>query len=157
MSVSDPILADAAAGIFRRRPSSIKADDFISACAGQPSRTRRLYCMLLSKVAHPTNAAGQFLVSALKDSDESVRWQAALAIGCADWQGKAPIAALLSAINDKHHFVAAAAIHALSRLRATNSMSNAAPVIISALPAQFPNSGKMESHRRTPVQAVLAR
>jgi HEAT repeat protein len=126
---SNTEIADTAAYILLRRPQSIDVTTIIAGFDTQPVRVRRLYCVLLGSVPHQTEATRKALLHALQSKDDSVRWQAVLALGKAHWPQEPPIAVLLSSLEDANQYVAGAAVQSLFRQRATNT----APVLLARL------------------------
>ncbi len=127
----DTLVSDFAAQILLQRPESLDTATLISGFDNQPTRARRLYCVLLSSVPQQTEATCKALLQAMQTSDAGVRWQAMLAIGNAHWKNEPPITALAGGLKDTNQYVAAAAARSLARLGATNM----APALMSQLEA----------------------
>ncbi len=128
---ADALVSDFAAQTLLQRPESLDTATLISDFDSQPTRARRLYCVLLSSIPQQTEATCKALLRASQDPDAGVRWQAMLAIGNAHWKNEPPITALSGGLKDTNQYVAAAAVRSLARLGATNM----APALISHLEA----------------------
>ena len=148
----DYILANAAAHIFIQQPASIDSDNFVALFAKQPVRARRFYCVIISAMSQQTPATKQMLLQALHDRRDGVRWQAALAIGKAGWNDQSSRNALLGTLNDTNELVAAAAVHALLKLGATD----AAPKLLEKLKIQASLPVRVSEERSPQVEAILA-
>ena len=144
---SDTTVADAAARILTERPAALDAAALVSGFDRQPTRTRRLYCAMLSRLPQQTEATRKLLLQAMRDPAAGVRWQAALAIGTAGWNSPQSHSALLQSLNDTNEVVAAAAARSLARLGATN----AAPALFAKLKTrlQSTNTSPEELQRQT--------
>ena len=149
LAAPDTILADSAAQILLQRPASLDVKALIANFDVQPPRTRRLYCVLLGSVAQQTDAAGKLLLRTTQDVDDGVRWQAALAIGYMHGQNDHLVTTLLSCLKDTNQFVAAAAVHSLARLGATNI----APALLIKLKAQI-DSNSSDEERQSQAKAI---
>jgi hypothetical protein len=114
-------LADAAAHILVEQPARLNAEPLITKFDSQPTRTRRLYCAILSRLPQQTDVTRKLLLQALRDREDGVRWQAAVAIATAKWSDEQSNTALLECLNDTNEFVAAAAAHSLAKLGATKA------------------------------------
>jgi HEAT repeat protein len=128
---NDKGLADVSGRILMERPSSLAPEEFMDGFSRQPVRARRLYCAILSRLPQ-TDATRNFLLQALQDPADGVRWQAALALktaGCGDPRSQA---ALLKCINDTNEFVGMEAAWSLATLEGTN----VAPVLLAELEAR---------------------
>jgi HEAT repeat protein len=146
----DTILADSAAQILLTRPASLDTRKMISDFDAQPPRVQRLYCVLLSSADTPTDAAGKTLLGALRNADDGVRWQAALAVGHAHWRNGPPVAALLDGLKDANQFVAAAAVLSLVHLGSTNS----APTLLTELKAQIDSPPPSQEELQRQAKAI---
>jgi HEAT repeat protein len=133
----DTLLADAATYILLQRPADLEVGPIISDFAGQSSRLRRLYCLLLGAAAPRNMAAQKLLLDELNDANDGIRWQAAVAIGNTNLEGNLPPAGLLAHLNDTNQFVACAAVVSLVQLKATNS----APELLARLKTQLQAPG----------------
>ena len=122
-------IADEAARVLLQKPAELDQAALVSGVNSNLSRTRRLYCVLLASLPEQTESTGKMLLRMLASQDEGERWQAALAIGRANWRTSPPVDALVHCLNDSNQFVAAAAVHSLAQLGATN----VAPVLMSKL------------------------
>jgi HEAT repeat protein len=123
LASSDSLISSHSATILLERPAKLDTSALVSDFDQQPSRARRLYCMLLSSTPQQIPASGKAMLRAAADSDAGLRWQAMVAIGRAQWNGDPPIVALTNALDDSNQYVAAAAASALARLNATNEAS----------------------------------
>lgn len=121
LAAPDRTVADASARILSEPTETLDVGPFISGFQRQSPRTRRLYCVIISSAPRRTDATRQFLLRALKDKAEGVRWQAALAIGKSGWRAAPAETALLATLNDTNEIVAAAAAYSLAKLGATNT------------------------------------
>lgn len=129
LSSPDHNLANTAAQILIAQPNVIDPALLIDGFAQQPLHTRRLCCVILSALPRQSDATRDLFLQALRDPADAVRWQAALAIGKAGWSDARSQSALLETIKDTNAFVAAAAVHSLGRLGATNQ----APILLKEL------------------------
>ena len=127
----DTLVSDFAAQTLLQRPESLDTAMLISDFDSQPTRVRRLCCVLLSSIPQQTEATCKALLQASQGPDAGVRWQAMLAIGNAHWKNEPPITALSGGLKDTNQYVAAAAVRSLARLGATNM----APALMSHLEA----------------------
>jgi len=118
---SDQVVADASARILCEPTESLDVPQLVSGFPSQPPRTRRLYCVILSRATNQTEVTRQLLLRALSDKEEGVRWQAAFAIEKSGWKAPAAETALVEALNDANDLVGAAAAYSLAKLGATNT------------------------------------
>jgi HEAT repeat protein len=153
LSSPDTILADSAVQILSQQPTSLDVAALIAGLDSPSPRTRRLHCVLLSRVPQQTEATESALLRALESKDDGLRWQAAMAVGYAHWQSKPPIEALLGCLKDSNQFVAAAAVHSLFRLGATNS----APVLMKELKERLAPTNPTSAEQRQQAQAIRDR
>ena len=147
LASADNVLADSVARILTERPAALDTAALISRFNRQPPRTRRLYCAILSRLPQQTEATRKVLLQALRDREDGVRWQAALAIGKAAWNDPRSHSALLESLKDTNEVVAAAAAHSLARLGVTN----AAPALLAKLKARLhsTNTSREELERQS--------
>ena len=124
LASQDATLANAAAQMITEQLAMLDTRALTTRFAQQSLPTRRLYCMILSKLPQQTKETRQMLLQALLDPADGVRWQAALAIGNSDWNDDQSRAALLKILNDTNELVGAAAVHSLAKLGATNAAPN---------------------------------
>jgi len=153
LSSPDTILADSAVEILSQRPASLDIPALIAGLDSATPRTRRLYCVLLSRVPRQTEATRNALLRALESKEDGMRWQAVMAVGYAHWQNEPPIEALLARLKDGNQFVAAAAVHSLFRLNATNS----APVLMKELRERLASASPTAEELRQRAKAVSDR
>ena len=125
----DTLLSDFAAQILLHQPDKLDTAKLISGFDTQPTRVRRLYCLLLGNIPQQAETTRKALMKASRDPDAGVRWQAMLAIGNAHWKDEPPIAVLSGGMQDTNQYVAAVAVRSLARLGVTNL----APVLMSRL------------------------
>lgn len=151
LAASDSGLADAAARILAERPASLDPAVFISGFAQQPTRTRRLYCALLSRVPQQTESTHKLFLQGLHDPADGVRWQAALAMATAQWKDAQSSSALLESLNDTNEFVGSAAAHALAQLGATN----AAPALVAKLQSRLQAAASSPEELERQASAVM--
>jgi hypothetical protein len=144
-------LADAAARILVERPESLDQAALISGFDQQPTRTRRLYCALLSRLPQQTDATRDLLLKALRHPSDGVRWQAALAIATARWNDARSTSALLASLNDTNQFVGAAAAYALADLQA----DSAASALLAKLQSCVQSAGSPSEVIRRQASAVV--
>jgi HEAT repeat protein len=143
-------IADGAAHVLVQKPASLEEAALIAGLDSQSPRTRRLYCVLLASLPQQTEATRKALLRALGSNDDGVRWQAALAIGKAHWPEQPPVAALLSCLTDTNQFVAAAAVHSIASLNATN----AAPALMAELKARLESAGLSPEEAKRQAQVI---
>ena len=143
--------ADAAADILLRRPQSLDLATIIAGFDAQTPRVQRLECVLLASVPQQTEATRKALLHALESKDDGVRWQAALALGKANWPHEPPTAALVGCLHDTNQYVAGAAVESLFILHATN----AAPALLAALKACAESAALPSGELRRQASAVL--
>jgi HEAT repeat protein len=150
LSSPDTILADSAVQILSQRPTSLDIPALIAGLDSPLPRTRRLHCVLLSRVPRQTEATRNALLRALEGKEDGMRWQAVMAVGYAHWQNEPPIEALLARLKDSYQFVAAAAVHSLFRLNATNS----APVLMKEMKERLASASPTAEEQRQQAQAI---
>lgn len=150
LSAPDSILADSAAQILFQGSTNLNVDALTSGLKGQPPRARRYYCVLLGSVAEHNPIAGDFLLSAISDADDGVRWQAVLALGRTNRNDDRAEAALLGCLEDSNQFVAAVAARSLARLGATN----AAPRLLAELRARLLLQRPSDEEARRQIEAI---
>lgn len=121
--------ADSAAYILARKPDQIPATVLIEGFDDQSSRTRRLYCFLLGKVAEPDAAVQAALIKALDDENAGIRWQAAVSIGWLELNNETTVAALIEDIDDNYSIVTGAVVMVLRAFDA----NEAAPAMLHCL------------------------
>ena len=150
LASNDTGLADAAARILTERPASLDPTVFISGFNQQPTRTRRLYCAILSRFPQQTDATRKFFVAALHDRADGVRWQAAVVIGKAGWNNAAIQTDLVESLNDPNALVGAAAAYSLGRLGATN----AAPALLARLKTRLRAARTLPAEMESQASAI---
>jgi HEAT repeat protein len=151
LASGENLLADASARILTERPAAVDTTALISSFNRQPPRTRRLYCAILSRLPQQTEATRKVLLQALRDREDGVRWQAALAIGQAGGNDPQSHSALLESLNDTNEFVAAAAAHSLARLGVTN----AAPSLFAKLKTRLQSTNTSPEEWERQSSAVM--
>lgn len=129
MAGDDEEVAHAAAYIFLQNPQALDPAPLTSGFGHFSPRARRLDCVVLSGIPDRTGMIQGTLLRALRDDNDGVRWQAALAIGDSGRGDQQIISALVNRLNDTNQFVVAAASRALGQLGATNT----APAMFSEL------------------------
>lgn len=129
LASQDTTLANAAAQMLLGQLTLLDSSALTSRFGQQSISTRRLYCMILSKLPKQTDESQQMFLQGLRDPSDGVRWQAALAIGNSGWNDEQSRAALLKTVDDTNELVGAAAAHSLAKLGATN----AAPMFLAKL------------------------
>jgi HEAT repeat protein len=151
LAAPNQTLADAAAHILIARPGSLNQAEFISAFKKQPVRTRRLYCALLGRLPDQTETTRTFLLEALQDQADGVRWQAVLAIKTAKLDDAQSTSSLVACFADKNELVGAAAAWSLGQLGATNT----APELLAALKTRLKTAPTATESRPPHVRAIV--
>jgi HEAT repeat protein len=146
-------LAELAAYIFAQRPAQIPVEPLVARFAECPPSSRRLLCVLLSKVPPPSPTADAALLRALQDADAGVRWQAALAIYQRGRKDTKTVAALTARLGDTNEYVGAAAAYALGKLGAREATAAVQVRLQARVPNQFIS---LEESRRQ-IEAVEGR
>jgi hypothetical protein len=146
----ETILANSAADILMQRPETLDPATLVPGLDAQSPHTRRLFCLLLSRVPHQTDATRKALLRALQSNDDGLRWQAALAIGNAHWPERPPVDALLGCLKDTNQFVAAAAVRSLAHLGA----ADAAPALMAELKIRLQSPGLAPEEIRRQANAI---
>ncbi|EEF60611.1 DUF3160 domain-containing protein [Pedosphaera parvula] len=151
LSSSDDARANSAAHILVSQPTALDTNLFISNFDAQTPRARRFYCAILSRVPQQTDIIQDLYLHALRDQDDGVRWQSALAIKESHWNDARSSGALLARLNDTNEIVAAAAVYSLGKLGATNT----APVLFARLLTQLQSTN--HSDEEVKEQALIVR
>jgi HEAT repeat protein len=116
------------APILLQRPDGLDASFLSTNFEHATAPARRVYCALLSHLPQ-TDQTRATLLRGLSDSSPGVRWESATALGTSAGNVPEKVTALLERLSDDNEYVTAAAVLALSQLRATN----VAPVLLTNL------------------------
>lgn len=150
LAATNRAVSSAAARILVQRPEIIDAAVMVSNFDHQPTRARRFYCAVLGRMLKQTDQTRKLLLQALRDRQDGVRWQAAMAIGSAGWNDPQSCKALIETLTDSNQVVAMAAVHSLAKLGATNT----APVLFERLKSELQSTNGASGALELQAQAI---